>query len=149
MDIHLRFGEFFLLDHCNFNGFLKASGMCGVISQRRRNVFAAIVGVLATKEIVFRCYRTNEEHVPFQLLIMAELSALFQFLWDNTVEIHLRFGEFFSVDHGILKGAFSADAFVLCGLAFYGDSLGGTISGACHGLSLRRILGCPSQADSG
>ena len=138
MDIHLRFGEFFLLDHCNFNGFLKASGLCGVISQRGRNVFAAIVGVLATKEIVFRWYRTNEEHVPFQLLIMAELSALFQFLWDSSVEIHLRLGECFFVDHGILKGAFSADVFLLCGLAFYGDSLGGTISRIYYGHPCRQ-----------
>ena len=72
--IHLKIGEFFLLDHCILNGFLQVSGMCGVISQRRRNVFAAIVGVLATKEIVIWCYRTNEEHVTLQLLIMAELT---------------------------------------------------------------------------
>ena len=77
VDIHLRFGELFLLDHCVLYGFLAVSGMCGVISQRRRNVFAVIVGVLATKEIVFRCYRSIEEHVTFQLLIMAEPSTFF------------------------------------------------------------------------
>ena len=79
--------------HCIYNGFLEVWCLCGVISQRWRNESASILGVSATQEIVFRCYRTNEEHVPFQWLIMAELWTVFLSLWDSNVAIHLTFGE--------------------------------------------------------
>ena len=73
-DIHLKLGELF--SPCvSYSTVSLELNDCVAVFCRDGGVFPLILDVLATQKIVFRCHRTNEKRVPFQWLIMAELSV--------------------------------------------------------------------------